>query len=78
MDLLSVSNETAHFLIHYFLVLRLYFCNNIGFAGVHVARNATVAGLKFAVEEEFCLFPRDERARLWYEIGRFELVFFSL
>ncbi|KAH6832332.1 hypothetical protein C2S53_001740 [Perilla frutescens var. hirtella] len=32
---------------------------------VHVARNATVAGLKFAVEEEFNLFPKDERTKLW-------------
>ncbi|XP_057772825.1 uncharacterized protein LOC130992277 [Salvia miltiorrhiza] len=32
---------------------------------LHVARNATVAGLKFAVEEEFNMFPQDERTRLW-------------
>ncbi|KAI3455305.1 hypothetical protein Pfo_011968 [Paulownia fortunei] len=30
-----------------------------------VARNATVARLKFAIEQEFSLSPKDERKKLW-------------
>lgn len=39
----------------------------VDFAGFHVARNATVARLKLAIEEEFSLFPENERKILWYE-----------
>ncbi|KAL8042984.1 hypothetical protein ABFX02_09G088700 [Erythranthe guttata] len=31
----------------------------------HVARNATVSRLKLAIEEEFSLYPNDERKKTW-------------
>ncbi|EYU21659.1 hypothetical protein MIMGU_mgv1a021559mg, partial [Erythranthe guttata] len=33
--------------------------------GFHVARNATVSRLKLAIEEEFSLYPNDERKKTW-------------